>query len=60
VQYLFNKATGAWAALSWRYDSGLVAGSVASVDDALALTGDQQAAIGLLWRRRRDARRSDH
>jgi hypothetical protein len=34
------------AALSWRYDSGLVAGSVASIDDALALTGDQQAAIG--------------
>jgi hypothetical protein len=45
-QYVFHKATGAWAALSWRYDSGLVAGAVASVDDALALTGDQQAAIG--------------
>jgi hypothetical protein len=38
---------GAWAALSWRYDSGLIAGAVGSVDDALALTGDQQAAIGL-------------
>jgi hypothetical protein len=46
LQYTFDKKHGAWAALSWRYDSGLVAGSVASVDDALALTGDQQAAIG--------------
>jgi hypothetical protein len=46
VQYVFEKRTGAWAALSWRYDSGLVAGAVASLEDALALTGDQQAAIG--------------
>jgi Carboxypeptidase regulatory-like domain len=46
LQYVLNKATGAWAALSWRYDSGLVAGAVGSIDDALALTGDQQAAIG--------------
>jgi hypothetical protein len=46
LQYVFEKRTGAWAALSWRYDSGLVAGAVGSVDDALALTGDQQAAIG--------------
>ena len=46
VQYVFDKARGAWAALSWRYDSGLIAGAVSSVDDALALTGDQQAAIG--------------
>ena len=46
VQYTFDKARGAWAALSWRYDSGLVAGSVATIEDALALTGDQQAAIG--------------
>ena len=45
-QYAFSKPIGAWAALSWRYDSGLVAGAVASIDDALALTGDQQAAIG--------------
>jgi hypothetical protein len=36
VQYVFEKKTGARAALSWRYDSGLVAGAVASVDDALA------------------------
>ena len=34
------------ATLSWRDDSGVVAGSVGSVADALALTGDQQAAIG--------------
>jgi outer membrane cobalamin receptor len=46
IQYAFAKQVGAWAALSWRYDSGLIAGSVGSVDDALALTGDQQAAIG--------------
>jgi hypothetical protein len=46
LQYTFDKAHGAWAAFSWRYDSGLVAGSVGSVEDALALTGDQQAAIG--------------
>jgi hypothetical protein len=46
VQYVLSKRVGAWAALSWRYDSGLVAGAVASLEDALALTGDQQAAIG--------------
>jgi hypothetical protein len=46
LQYVFNKPLGAWAALSWRYDSGLVAGSVGSIADALALSGDQQAAIG--------------
>ena len=46
LQYTSTRPLGAWAALSWRYDSGLVAGSVGSIDDALALTGDQQAAIG--------------
>jgi TonB-dependent receptor-like protein/carboxypeptidase family protein len=46
LQYVFEKRTGAWAALSWRYDSGLVAGAVGSLEDALGLTGDQQAAIG--------------
>jgi hypothetical protein len=46
LQYVFEKKTGTWAALSWRYDSGLVAGSVGSLADALGLTGDQQAAIG--------------
>jgi hypothetical protein len=47
LQYVFEKRTGAWAALSWRYDSGLVAGSVPDYATALTLTGDQQAAIGL-------------
>ena len=45
-QYVFERRTGAWAALAWRYDSGLVAGAVGSIEDALALTADQQAAIG--------------
>ena len=47
LQYQFNKALGAWAALSWRYDSGLVAGSVPDFATALTFTADQQAAIGL-------------
>ena len=47
VQYAFDKTLGAWAAFSWRYDSGLVAGSVPDYATALAFTGDQQAAIGL-------------
>jgi hypothetical protein len=38
---------GAWAAFTWRYDSGLVAGSVPDYATALTLTPDQQAAIGL-------------
>jgi hypothetical protein len=46
LQQTFEKTRGIWGALSWRYDSGLVAGSVGSIDDALALAGDQQAAIG--------------
>lgn len=37
---------GPWISLTWRYDSGAVAGAVESVDDALVLTGAQQAAIG--------------
>jgi hypothetical protein len=37
---------GWWAMFTWRYDSGEVAGSVTDLADALALTGDQQAAIG--------------
>jgi hypothetical protein len=36
-----------WAAFTWRYDSGLVAGSVPDFTTALTLTPDQQAAIGL-------------
>jgi hypothetical protein len=46
VQYTLEKKTNSWVAVVWRYDSGLVAGSVGSIADALALTGDQQAAIG--------------
>jgi hypothetical protein len=38
---------GPWAAFTWRYDSGLVAGSVPDFATALTLTPDQQAAIGL-------------
>jgi hypothetical protein len=37
---------GPWVAFTWRYDSGLVSGKVASLDDALGLTAAQQAAIG--------------
>jgi hypothetical protein len=46
LQYVFDKTHGAWAAFAWRYDSGLVAGSVGSLADALGLTADQQTAIG--------------
>ena len=37
---------GTWIGFIWRYDSGLVAGAVSSLDDALSLTAAQQAAIG--------------
>src|SRR5581483_8640252 len=37
---------GPWVAFTWRYDSGLVAGAVETLDDALSLTAAQQAAIG--------------
>jgi hypothetical protein len=47
VQYVIDARRGAWAALSWRYDSGLVAGSVPDYATALTLTADEQAAIGL-------------
>lgn len=36
-----------WIGFNWRYDSGLVAGSVPDFATALALDGDQQASIGL-------------
>ena len=36
-----------YIAFSWRYDSGLVAGSVPDYATALSLTPDQQAQIGL-------------
>jgi hypothetical protein len=38
--------SGAWISFTWRYDSGAVAGAVASLEDALSLTAAQQAAIG--------------
>ncbi len=47
VQYAFAPVLGGWVTLSWRYDSGLVAGSVPDYATALSLTADQQAAIGL-------------
>jgi hypothetical protein len=37
---------GLWAAFTWRYDSGLVAGAVPDLDAALSLTAAQQSAIG--------------
>ena len=37
---------GPWVGFTWRFDSGLVAGSVPDLASALALTADQQAAIG--------------
>ena len=45
LRYQVGK-TGPWVSWTWRYDSGLVAGAVGSLDDALGLTGAQQAAIG--------------
>ena len=47
LQYVFEKRTGAWVALAWRYDSGLVVSSVGDVNDLLSLTAAQQAAIGM-------------
>ncbi|MCU1338749.1 MAG: TonB-dependent receptor [Bryobacterales bacterium] len=38
--------TAWWTDLTWRYDSGLVVGAVNNLNDALALTADQQSAIG--------------
>lgn len=45
LRYQYKK-TGPWFALTWRYDSGLVAGAVGSLDDALALSPAEQSAIG--------------
>lgn len=49
VQYQFRRLAKIepYIAFSWRYDSGLVAGSVPDFATALALTPDQQAQIGL-------------
>ncbi len=45
LHYQYGKQ-GPWAAFTWRYDSGEVAGAVTDLSDALALDADQQAAIG--------------
>ncbi len=37
---------GLWTTFTWRYDSGEVAGSVTDLQDALALSANQQATIG--------------
>ena len=49
VQYQFNqiKKILPYMAFTWRYDSGLVAGSVPDFETALTFTPDQQAQIGL-------------
>jgi len=47
VEYRTTKIAGFWTGLTWRYDSGLVAVSVPTYSDALHLTGDEQAAMGL-------------
>jgi hypothetical protein len=47
LQYVLHKQTGTWAALIWRYDSGLVSSSIGDVNDLLNLTPAQQAAIGM-------------
>ena len=49
VQYQFHqlKKIEPYMAFSWRYDSGLVAGSVPDYETALTFTPDQQAQIGL-------------
>ena len=61
LQYIFAKPIGAWAALNWRYDSGLVAGSVASIDDALALDGRSAGGDRVLLRQySRDPRSADY
>lgn len=45
VRYQHSK-NGPWVDFIWRYDSGMVDGSVTGLEDALALTAAQQAAIG--------------
>jgi hypothetical protein len=45
LRYQYHK-NGPWIAFTWRYDSGEVAGSVPDLAAALALTADQQQAIG--------------
>ncbi len=46
VRYQAPEKHEPWAAFTWRFDSGMVAGAVTDLEDALALSGDEQAAIG--------------
>ena len=45
VRYQWKKH-GPWAAFTYRYDSGMVAGAVSSLNDALGLSAAEQSAIG--------------
>ncbi|MFL6450279.1 MAG: carboxypeptidase regulatory-like domain-containing protein [Bryobacteraceae bacterium] len=45
LRYQYKK-NGPWAAFTWRFDSGEVAGSVTDLVDAISLTASQQATIG--------------
>ena len=45
--YYRRSSNGWWTGFNWRYDSGLVVGAVNNLEDALALTADQQSVIGL-------------
>jgi hypothetical protein len=48
VNFRYQRAkNGWWTDFTWRYDSGLVVGAVNNLQDALALTSDQQSMIGL-------------
>ncbi len=49
LQYEFShwKRLQPYVSFTWRYDSGVVAGSVPDFASALSLTADQQAQIGL-------------
>jgi hypothetical protein len=46
LRYQAPFKTVPWIAFTWRFDSGLVAGSAQDLPTILQLTGDQQAAIG--------------
>jgi hypothetical protein len=46
VQYQWSPKSP-WIGLTWRYDSGAVAGAVPDFATALTFNGDQQAAMGL-------------
>ncbi len=43
----YQYKNGPFAAFTWRYDSGLVAGAAEDPDEILALSGARQAAMGL-------------